>query len=125
MSDKDLSIKTSIAPWLSVQDVTTAANFYKAAFNVVETYWLEVPDGALVVQLSVDGAVFWLSTSAPENEDGTATPLGGTVRMILTVSNPDVLFAKALQAGATEIFPVGEEHGWRLGRVADPFGLQR
>jgi PhnB protein len=44
--------------------------------------------------------------------------------MILTVPNPDAVFARALKAGATEIFPVGEEHGWRLGRLADPFGLQ-
>jgi PhnB protein len=43
--------------------------------------------------------------------------------MILTVPNPDAIFAQAIAAGATEIFPVGEEHGWRLGRLADPFGL--
>lgn len=42
--------------------------------------------------------------------------------MILTVSNPDALFARALKAGASEVFPIGEEHGWRLGRLADPFG---
>jgi PhnB protein len=43
--------------------------------------------------------------------------------MILTVPDPDEIFEKALKAGATEIFPVSEEHGWRVGRVADPFGL--
>lgn len=51
-------------------------------------------------------------------------PLGaGTIRMILTVPDPDVFFARALAAGATEVFPVGEGHGWRLGRLVDPFGL--
>ena len=29
---------------------------------------------------------------------------------------------QALNAGASEVFPVGEEHGWRLGRLADPYG---
>jgi PhnB protein len=43
--------------------------------------------------------------------------------MILTVSDPDALFLKAVKAGASEVFPVGEDHGWRLGRLADPFGL--
>jgi PhnB protein len=43
--------------------------------------------------------------------------------MILTVPDPDSLFARAISAGATEVFPVGEDHGWRLGRLADPFGL--
>jgi PhnB protein len=27
-----------------------------------------------------------------------------------------------VNAGATEVFPVGEEYGWRLGRVIDPYG---
>ena len=122
MNNNMPSIQTSIAPWLSVEDVEKAADFYKAAFDAVETYRLEVPDGGLVVQLTVNGAAFWLSNSTPEQEAGT--PLGGgTIRMILTVSNPDELFTKALQAGATEVFPVGEEYGWRLGRIIDPFGL--
>ena len=43
--------------------------------------------------------------------------------MILTVANPDAVFAQALAAGASEVFPVGEGHGWRLGRLVDPFGL--
>ena len=33
------------------------------------------------------------------------------------------LFAQAIKGNATEIFPVGEGHGWRLGRLCDPFGL--
>jgi PhnB protein len=124
MQEKDLSIQTSIASWLSVEDVTKAADFYKAAFDAVETYRLEAPDGGLVIQLAINGAAFWLSNSTPEQEEATAFPLGGgTIRMILTVSNPDGLFTKALQAGATEVFPVSEEYGWKLGRLIDPFGL--
>ena len=42
--------------------------------------------------------------------------------MILTVADPDVVFARALAAGAIEVYPVGEGHGWRVGCVADPFG---
>jgi len=40
--------------------------------------------------------------------------------MILTVGDPDTVFAQALAAGPSEIFPVGEAHGWRLGRLVDP-----
>lgn len=32
------------------------------------------------------------------------------------------VFERALAAGATEVHPVGDEHGWRLGRIEDPFG---
>lgn len=124
MINKDAFFPTTIAPWLSIQNGAKAVNFYKTAFDAVETYRLEAPDGGLVVRLSVNGAEFWLSDNMPEDGDFNATSLGGgTIRMILTVNNPDVLFEKALEAGATQVFPIGEEHGWRLGRLVDPFGL--
>jgi len=120
----DETIATSIAPWLSVQDCVTAIDFYRSAFGAVETYRLESTDGGLVVKLSVNGAEFWLSGATTQQVDSKKELLGGdSVRMILTVPDPDRVFQNALKAGATEIFPVGEEYGWRLGRVVDPFGL--
>jgi PhnB protein len=44
------------------------------------------------------------------------------VRLILTVADPDAAFARAIAAGASEVWPVSEGHGWRVGRVADPYG---
>ncbi len=116
------TIPTSIAPWLSVRNSARAVEFYKSAFGAVETYRLEDPDGNAVVKLSVDGAEFWVSDGASDNSS-PETLGGGSVRMILTVTDPDALFAQALKAGATEVFPVGKEYGWRLGRLVDPFGL--
>jgi PhnB protein len=118
------TITTSIAPWLSVQDCLKAIEFYKSAFGAVETYRLESPDGGLVIKLSVSGAEFWVSGGATKDVDSKKEILGGdSVRMILTVANPDSVFQTAIKAGAIEIFPVGEEYGWRLGRIVDPFGL--
>ncbi len=116
------TIPTSIAPWMSVHNSARAVEFYKSAFGAVETYRLEDSDGNAVVKLSVDGAGFWVSDGASDNLS-PETLGGGSVRMILTVTDPDALFAQALKAGATEVFPVGEEYGWRLGRLVDPFGL--
>jgi PhnB protein len=42
--------------------------------------------------------------------------------MILSVDDPDAAFARAVTAGALVINPVYEGHGWRLGRIVDPFG---
>ncbi|SRR6266550_75584 len=79
--------------------------------------------GSVVARLNVDGAEFWLSDESPEHGNFSPESLGGgSVRMILTVPNPDAMFAKAIAAGAREVFPVEESHGWRLGRVVDPFG---
>jgi PhnB protein len=112
----------SISPWLTVRSSAKAVKFYTEAFNAVEVYRMESPDGEAVVRLSISGAEFWLSDGDKDNKN--AEQIGGnTIRMILTISDPEKLFAQALAAGATEIFPVGEEHGWKLGRLADPFGL--
>ena len=114
---------TLIAPWLSVRNSARAVDFYKSAFGALEVFRLEGPDGSVVARLSVDGAEFWLSDESPEHGNFSPESLGGgTVRIILTVDDPDAVFLRARKAGAKEVFPVGEEHGWRLGRVVDPFG---
>ena len=113
---------SSIEPWLTFKDGKQAVAFYKSAFDAIETYRLEDPAGGLVVRLSINGAAFWISSEA--NDDNENISLGGNnVRMILIADDPDVFFARAIKGGATEIFPVGEEHGWRLGRLTDPYGL--
>ncbi len=123
-SSGDVTTPSSIAPWFSVRNSLIAVEFYKSAFGAFETYRLEMPDGGLVVKLSVNGAEFWLSGDSTDNTNLSPESLGGdSVRMIMTVTNPDALFDQALKAGALQIFPVGEDHGWRLGRLVDPFGL--
>ena len=119
MKQSQHSVKTTIAPWLTVQNGSMAVEFYKIAFRAIETYRLETPDGGLVVRLSVNGAEFWVSSDSSDINSLACK----NIRMILTVGDPDTFFANALAAGASEIFPVGEEHGWRLGRLVDPFGL--
>lgn len=113
----------SIQPWLSVHDSKRAVEFYKLAFDAMETYRLDTSDETVVAKLSINGAEFWISDASPEF--GNYSPItlgGGTVRMILITPEPELLFEKALQAGAVEVFAIGEEHGWKLGRVVDPFG---
>jgi PhnB protein len=112
--------RPNIAPWLSVSRATEAVGYYKAAFGAVERYRMEDDDGGVVVaQLSVGEADFWLQEdpdSSPESQDLRS------VRMILTVDDPDSVFKQAIAAGATEVAAVYEGHGWRIGRIADPFG---
>lgn len=116
------SLTCSIAPWLSVRNSAQAVEFYKAAFGATEVYRLE-GDGGVVSRLSVEGAEFWLSDESPEHGNFSPESLGGgTVRMILTVADPDAVFARARSAGASEVYAVSEGHGWRLGRVVDPYG---
>ena len=113
-------VKTSIAPWLSVRRAREAVDYYKAAFGAVERYRLEDDEGSVVVaQLAIEGADFWLQ----EEVDSSPESLGRrSVRMILTVDDPDSVFEQAIAAGATEVVVISEGHGWRIEHVADPFG---
>lgn len=115
--------KAAIAPMLSVRGGTRAIEFYKAAFGAEVRYRHDGEGGEVVAQLSVDGAEFWLADEAPEAGNYSPESLGGgTVRMLLIVDDPDAAFELALAAGALEVWPVGNGHGWRIGRVVDPFG---
>jgi PhnB protein len=122
-SDPGSSLRCAITPWLSVRNGAKALDFYKRAFGAIEDYRLDVPDGTVVAQLSVDGAEFWLSDESPEHGNSSPEPTAGApVRMILTVADPDAVFRQAVSAGAVEVYPVSEGHGWRVGRIVDPFG---
>jgi PhnB protein len=115
-----VSTGPSVAPWLAVRDAQKAVDYYQAAFGAVEVYRLAGDDGTLeVAQLSVGGAVFWVQNDADASPDGRAA---GSVRLILSVDDPDSVFERAIAAGAAIKAGMHEEHGWRTGRVIDPFG---
>jgi PhnB protein len=122
-TDTSSSIHSSIAPLLSVRRGASAVEFYKSAFGATEVYRVEDPSGAVVSRLSVGGGEFWVSDESPEHANFSPESLGGgTVRMILTVTDPDAMFAQACAAGARQITAVENAYGWRVGRVVDPFG---
>jgi PhnB protein len=100
-----------------------ALEFYKEAFGTNELFRINSEDGAVVARLSVGGAEFWVADESPEHFNFSPETLGGgTVRMVMIVDNPDAAFERAVAAGASEVRPVSNEYGWRLGRIVDPFG---
>jgi PhnB protein len=119
----DLDPKTSIAPMLSVRRGAKAIEFYKAAFGAGELYRIDSEDGAVVARLSVGPAEFWVADESPEHKNFSPESLGGgSVRMVMTVEDPDAACERAVAAGATVVWPVANQYGWRLGRIVDPFG---
>jgi len=111
--------RANIAPWLSVKRGSEALEVYKAAFGATQLHFFANESKQIVGQLSVDGADFWV---ADDEQSSPETLGGGSVRMILTVDDPDAIFAQAVTAGATIVADMYEDHGWRVGRVCDPFG---
>lgn len=114
-----------VVPQLSVRRGRAAVEFYKAAFGAVERFRVGGTDDnpEVVAELAVGDATFWVADESPEHANYSPESLGGgTARMLLVVGDPDAAVERAKAAGAREVYPVAETHGWRLGRVEDPFG---
>jgi PhnB protein len=110
---------------LSVRNGRAAIRFYVEAFGAVEVFrhggtdeWPEV-----VCQLAVGDGRFWVEDESVEHGNVSPQTLGATTsRQLLIVDDPSAVVTRALALGAREVSPVGDEHGWRLGRIDDPFG---
>jgi PhnB protein len=115
----------SVAAQLSVRRGRAAVAFYEEAFGAVEVFRFGGTDEneEVVAQLRVGDTTFWVEDESPEHANFSPETLGGsTLRMLLVVADPEAVVARAVAAGARAVWPVGEEHGWRLGRIEDPFG---
>jgi PhnB protein len=116
---------TALMPELAVRGGRRALAFYAAAFGAVVEYQVGGTDEhePVVAQLAVGDARFWVADESPAHGSNSPESVGGpTARMLLVVDDPDGVQAAAVRAGAVEEAEVGDEHGWRLGRVRDPFG---
>jgi len=113
---------SGIEPELWVERASAAVSFYAAAFGA--TTLLRVGDGDdIVARLAVGDARFWVGAASAELHRFGPEAVGGrTSRTLLVVDEPEAVVARAVSAGATETAAVEDEHGWRLGRIIDPFG---
>ena len=115
---------TSIQPELWVEHPGAALAFYQAAFGATVLHCVGDGDD-IVAQLAVGEAAFWLAPPASSMKRLSPRTIdGATSRTLLVVEDPDTVVRTAVAAGAEETSPVGEEHGWRLGRIVDPFGQE-
>ncbi len=113
---------TSMQPELWVDRAAAAVAFYQAALGARVLHQVGAGD-EIVAQLAVGDAAFWVSPGGADGPRLSPRAAGGaTGRVLLVTDDPDAMFARAVAAGATAASPVGDEHGWRLGRILDPFG---
>jgi PhnB protein len=111
-----------IQPELWIDQAAAAVAFYEAAFGARVLHRVGEGD-AIVAQLAIGDAAFWVSSGGTGGPRLSPKAIGGTTgRTLLLVDDPDALFARAVRAGATPAAKMADEHGWRLGRIFDPFG---
>ena len=112
-------------PHIVVQGADRAAAFYQDAFGAEELSRIPTPDGRLMsVALRLGEGALHLADEFPEMGVLAPPSVGGTpVVLALEVEDAEVVFARAVAAGAEVRQPLGEVFwGDRHGQLEDPFG---
>ena len=113
---------TDVQPELWVDAPGEAVEFYGRAFGAAVLHRVGEGDET-VAQLGLGDAAFWVAGTSEEMKRLSPRALdAATSRTLLVVDDPDAFVRQAVAAGADETSPVGDEQGWRLGRIVDPFG---
>jgi PhnB protein len=115
----------TITPHLVCEGAADAIEFYKRAFNAVESARLAGPDGKLMhAMLRIGDSPLMLVDDFPDwGSVGPKALKGSPVTIHLQVENVDALFQQAVAAGATVTMPVADMFwGDRYGQLTDPFG---
>jgi len=109
----------TIAPYIIVPRAAKFIEFLKNAFGATERFRFEIPDGSgllMHAEVSIGNSIIEL---ADASEKVPAAPQ--TIH--LYVDNADSFFARAIGAGASSIYEVGDHvSGDRQGAVRDAFG---
>jgi PhnB protein len=110
---------------LTVDDADRASAWYGSALGAVERNRITLPGGKLIhVEVSFGDLTVMLADEFPEMGSWGPLHLGGSYGAIyLHVDDVDVMWPRALSAGATVVRPLADAFwGERDGQILDPFG---
>jgi PhnB protein len=114
-----------VTTYLRVRGGAAAIDFYKKAFGATEHMRLADPSGKIGhAELRIAGAIVMLADEHPDMKIVGPGSLGGTsVGLLFYVPDVDVVFKRAIDAGAKVFKPVQDQfYGDRSGTLTDPFG---
>jgi PhnB protein len=116
-----------VIPHLVVRGGTEAIAFYEKAFGARLENKVMADDGQRVMHahLALNGGAVMLADDFGTSRDhATPLALGGTaVTIHLEVDDADEWWQRALDAGASVVFPLDNQFwGARYGQLKDPFG---
>ena len=115
-----------LVPYLILKDTAKAMEFYKKVFMAEEVSKMHGPDGKSVMhaEMHISGCMVYMGDEMPQMGHKSPQTLGGSaVGMTLYCLDADVVFQRAVKAGAKELKPMADMFwGDRMGTVIDPFG---
>lgn len=116
----------TLTPYLIVRDAAMALDFYRRAFDAQERSRHTDEHGKVRhAEFRIGDSVVMITEETPDwPEWKSPRSRGGTpVHLYAYVDDADAWFARAVDAGATELLPLADQaYGDRSGGVTDPFG---
>ncbi len=115
----------TVTPHLICAGAADAIEFYKKAFNAVETSRLPGAQGKLMhAAIRIGDSTIMLADEFPNwGSLGPKSLKGSPVVIHLYVENVDEFVARAVAAGANITMPIADMFwGDRYGQIEDPFG---
>ena len=114
-----------VIPHLVCEGAADALEFYKKAFNAVETMRIPAGNGRLMhAAITIGASTVMLADDFPEHGGlGPKALKGSPVTLHLTSPDVDAAFKQAVEAGASVRMPPADMFwGDRYCQVTDPFG---
>lgn len=98
--------------------------FYKQAFGAEEVMRHAADDGRLMhAHLKVNGHSLMMHDHFAEHHGGKELPDPAGVMLHLQVSDPDLWWNRAIEAGASVVIELADQFwGDRYGQIRDPYG---
>lgn len=114
----------TVNPYITVDDVRAALDFYERALGAQRGLVLEAGPMIVHAEIRIGDSVVMMSGEWPHMDVlGPKSRGGPTSSLAVYVPDADAAFRRAVEAGATpEREPEDQFYGDRMGQVRDPFG---
>jgi PhnB protein len=113
----------TLTPYLVVDDVKAARDFYVRVFNAETVIEREIKGRLVLAGIMIGDSHVQLSDRS--NDQNVGLEKGGAIGLRVYVDDADATFGRALEAGAKQLAPVEDKFwGDRLGEIIDPSGFR-
>jgi len=114
----------SVTPYLAIDGAADAIDWYCKALGATEVLRMEHGGKIGHAEIKIGDSHVMLADENDEmNHHGPKTRGGATASFMIYLPDVDAAFAKAIDAGATEVRAVQDQfYGDRSGTLTDPFG---
>ena len=115
----------TVTPYLTIKNAAQAIEFYQRAFGATVAMRIDDPNGKIGhAEIRIGDSPVMLSDEYPEMDARGPLAIGATpVTIHLYVPDVDIMYARAIAAGAKQLRAVEDQfYGDRGGKLQDPFG---